>query len=254
MGRKSTLSKAHQCYKGAVMIKQIKMKNAASSRQRRAFTLIELLVVIAIIAILAAILFPVFARARENARRASCQSNLKQIGLGIMMYMQDYDGMYMGHYMTGNGGALVAWPVFLQPYVKSTQIFDCPSFNYTFDGTTSGTFGGSGIPYGYNQWLSQWWYPGTTDASITRPATTVMVAETGGTPNQTIGYLVSYSPNTLPPATYNATKYGLTSRHLGGLNVLWCDGHVKWLKQEVLNADTGGPNTTATGSIYWWGR
>jgi len=231
------------------MIKQNEMKNAAFKRQRRAFTLIELLVVIAIISILAAILFPVFARARENARRASCMSNLKQIGLGILMYKQDYDERYLCHYA---GNPLVAWPVILQPYIKSTQLFDCPSYNYTFSGTTASA---AGIPYGYNQWLSNYpgWYP-CTDATITRPTTTVMVAETGGTPDQSTGYLVSYSPYSLPPATYDATKYGLTSRHLGGLNVLWCDGHVKWLKQNILNADTGGPNTTATGSQYWWGR
>ena len=87
-------------------------------RNRRAgFTLIELLVVIAVIAILAAILFPAFARARENARCASCQSNLKQIGLGLMQYIQDYD----------ESMPFENWNTVTQPYLKSTQIFDCPS-------------------------------------------------------------------------------------------------------------------------------
>lgn len=100
-----------------------------------AFTLIELLVVIAIIAILAAILFPVFGRARENARRSSCQSNLKQISLGILQYVQDYDEQ-MPPLFTDGGGTVGfggindrAWPqlVFPYPYVKSAQLFQCPS-------------------------------------------------------------------------------------------------------------------------------
>ena len=90
--------------------------------RRSAFTLIELLVVIAIIAILAAILFPVFARARENARKASCQSNLKQIGLAFRQYAQDYDG-----WTPGSGLASRSWPTMIMPYVKGEQLFACPS-------------------------------------------------------------------------------------------------------------------------------
>src|SRR6185312_9045849 len=100
-------------------------------RNSKAFTLIELLVVIAIIAILAAILFPVFARARENARRATCMSNLKQIGLGIMQYTQDYDEfMPLQSAATVNNFANVTTPSVLgviQPYIKSWQIYRCPS-------------------------------------------------------------------------------------------------------------------------------
>ena len=93
---------------------------------RRGFTLIELLVVIAIIAILAAILFPVFARAREKARQASCLSNLKQLGLGLMMYAQDYDERLPGTYTMVPPGPwpLVFWPQIILPYVKNTQIGD----------------------------------------------------------------------------------------------------------------------------------
>lgn len=104
--------------------------NYPSSRitGRKAFTLIELLVVIAIIALLASILFPVFGRARENARRSSCQSNLKQIGLGFEQYKDDYDQIYPGSYVSASGKSY-NWPTFIQPYVKNEQIFVCPSVN-----------------------------------------------------------------------------------------------------------------------------
>ncbi|RYG65628.1 DUF1559 domain-containing protein, partial [bacterium] len=96
-----------------------------SGKIRSAFTLIELLVVIAIIAILAAILFPVFGRARENARRSSCQSNLKQIGLGIMQYTQDYDERYPVRAWPTD--ETMSWRRVTQPYIKSAQVFSCPS-------------------------------------------------------------------------------------------------------------------------------
>lgn len=94
---------------------------------RKGFTLIELLVVIAIIAILAAILFPVFSRARENARRASCISNLKQIGLGIMMYTQDYDEQLPYDDYSWGGTGKLHWDEEIFPYVKNVQLFTCPS-------------------------------------------------------------------------------------------------------------------------------
>lgn len=104
---------------------------------RRGFTLIELLVVIAVIALLAAILFPVFARARENARRSSCQSNLKQIGLGLLLYSQDYDEILIADWYGYEGynetdpittpNARYKWMDAAYPYVKNEQIFSCPS-------------------------------------------------------------------------------------------------------------------------------
>jgi len=95
---------------------------------RQGFTLIELLVVIAIIAILAAILFPVFAKAREKARQSSCTSNLKQITLAALQYAQDYDEKMVPHYVITAGWGAVYRPYdLLQPYVKSTQVWYCPS-------------------------------------------------------------------------------------------------------------------------------
>lgn len=105
-------------------MKHTVIHNGTALRRSNGFTLIELLVVIAIIAILAAILFPVFGRARENARRSSCQSNLKQLGLGIMQYTQDYDERYP---MAATENWNVNWPSMIQPYIKSLQVFRCPS-------------------------------------------------------------------------------------------------------------------------------
>src|SRR5690625_3031445 len=164
-------------------------------KRQKAFTLIELLVVIAIIAILASILFPVFARARENARRASCLSNLKQIGLGVMMYTQDYDEKYpLYAWRTAAGGGtssfvsapssytgpaekfllsggsgsahLYSWMDFLQPYTKSIQIFVCPSHT---EPETSPS-------YGYNTFIHRVRFgeDPLAMAAIERPSETVL--------------------------------------------------------------------------------
>lgn len=128
---------------------------------RKGFTLIELLVVIAIIAILAAILFPVFARAREQARKTSCTSNLKQLGTGFMMYCQDYDEHYPGIRFGNNAGQSWPWVVYqgsvdwngvfthgVMPYIKNRGILQCPS------GTEADRWSGTnGISYGYNEFL-----------------------------------------------------------------------------------------------------
>jgi prepilin-type N-terminal cleavage/methylation domain-containing protein/prepilin-type processing-associated H-X9-DG protein len=112
------------------------------------FTLIELLVVVAVIALLAAILFPVFARARENARRSSCMSNLKQLGLGLMQYVQDYDGRfplrcfgsgcYEAGYVNLYDAGRYKWMDAIYPYVKSEQVYDCPDQSFPYTGPTAG--------------------------------------------------------------------------------------------------------------------
>src|SRR5713226_8900708 len=95
-------------------------------RRAAGFTLIELLVVIAIIAILAAILFPVFAQARAKARQTACLSNMKQLGLAIMQYTQDYDEVYPPSQWGVNPPVVVSWPTMVYPYVKNAGVFVCP--------------------------------------------------------------------------------------------------------------------------------
>jgi len=163
---------------------------------RRAFTLIELLVVIAIIAILAAILFPVFARARDSARRASCSSNMKQIILAYTMYAQDYDEVTVPVYTYdtnlgggpitggGTGGATFPyWPDILLPYIKSRQIFKCPSTDSTFSGDTNYQ---TRVSYAYNQANIQNDYivydassasHGVSLAKFDHPTTTIVFSE-----------------------------------------------------------------------------
>ncbi|MEO6907312.1 MAG: DUF1559 domain-containing protein, partial [Abditibacteriaceae bacterium] len=167
------------------------------TNRRKGFTLIELLVVIAIISILAAILFPVFARARENARRTACMSNLKQIGLGIQMYVQDYDerfplvavnGPVSINTSTGASTypAIIGWSDALQPYIKNIQIYQCPS------DSTYGTINGIN-PKPYNYGYTDYWYnsrlcinngsgvnTGINIAQLTYPANTVSNGDGGG--------------------------------------------------------------------------
>jgi len=132
------------------------------SSSKNGFTLIELLVVIAIISILASILFPVFARARENARRSSCMSNLKQIGLAVIQYTQDYDeylpkeAVYGGPVLETGGaasGGLHLWMHSIWPYIKNAQVFNCPSANSDYINPFTGDYT-SNISYGYNHALS----------------------------------------------------------------------------------------------------
>ncbi|MEO6907858.1 MAG: DUF1559 domain-containing protein [Abditibacteriaceae bacterium] len=180
--------------------------------QKKGFTLIELLVVIAIISILAAILFPVFARARENARRASCMSNLKQIGLGYLMYAQDYDERTCPSDANPTPGSQPMY-ILLDPYIKSTQVWSCPSAPAAV----------LPISYGYNyDYLCKFYAQAVSLAAIQSPSQTIMFADQG----YWSGYPI------YPPSVDGLAR--VSDRHLETVNTLWADGHVKAMKKELL--------------------
>lgn len=212
---------------------------------KRGFTLIELLVVIAIIAILSAILFPVFARARENARRASCLSAEKQIGLGLMMYAQDYDEKMPLYYFTGS--VSYAWNGALAPYVKNDQIFICPSASeilYWCGPTVVHPYESGS--YGYNIYL------GTTTpvslASVQSPSETVAIGEI----TQTVDWSIMYAPSqwgiARTPICGTGTTLGdqIAFRHFEGNDIVFMDGHAKWMKKSALQ-DYNGDGTIDDG-------
>lgn len=211
--------------------------------KKQGFTLIELLVVIAIIAILAAILFPVFARARDNARRASCSSNLKQIGLAIAQYTQDYDERYPAFVNTIPSGGAGTFGAFTdetsnpgkasQPYLKSYQVFLCPSAsigpgeaanaittNYLWNGVLMRSAGLSmaAVPAPANIIMTQEFANGSTNA-YNRP-----------------GLITAYS--TTNYSAWLTVNYN--NMHFEGGNLLYADGHVKWRRHsDTCAADFG---------------
>ena len=238
-------------------------------RGAQGFTLIELLVVIAIIALLAAILFPVFARARENARRASCQSNLKQIGIGLLQYSQDYDDHLSRDWygpdndVSGVGGRY-KWMDAIYPYVKSTQIFVCPSdtlgslpnANSAYIYHPGDGSGGAGYNYGSYGCNNSYYNVGppgtspfsnsTTLATITSPSTTISVGDTVptyGTDYFTfeISWATVLSNPTVTTINNIPTLNRVAARHLNTANLLYCDGHVKSLNvTSLVQPDAAG--------------
>jgi prepilin-type N-terminal cleavage/methylation domain-containing protein/prepilin-type processing-associated H-X9-DG protein len=245
-------------------------------RKNRGFTLIELLVVIAIIAILAAILFPVFARARENARRSSCQSNMKQIGLGLMQYTQDYDERFPNGIAPGTVG--FNWAGQVMPYIKSTQIFVCPSddhpktekisysANRNITGTQNNGIGGAmsrlnsaartvmafetrqrtGNNFTWAQENSLAGVSASDNSAVGNglSAGLVTVDWGGGTHIYATGYLGSQTGTLNTAAGSGQGFYKETGRHLDGSNFLYADGHVKWLKGEKVSPGNTATNAT----------
>jgi prepilin-type N-terminal cleavage/methylation domain-containing protein/prepilin-type processing-associated H-X9-DG protein len=212
------------------------MQNTDSTRSQNThratgFTLIELLVVIAIIAILAAILFPVFARARENARRASCSSNLKQIGLGLMQYTQDYDEkLPLRQYDSSTFGIANSWRRLTFPYTKSSQLYSCPSnsSNATLADDSYDQMMAT-LPAGSPRFMRSYACNGTRYniggesplAAIPDTARTVFVTESKEGDNN-----VHMNDGVARFASAIDTFPG----HLGTVNFLFVDGHVKAMK------------------------
>ncbi len=225
---------------------------------RKAFTLIELLVVIAIIAILAAILFPVFAQARDKARQTACLNNEKQIGLGILQYIQDYDESFPISCVTipvpPPAGAIVGWVDATQPYIKSYAVFQCPS--EPADRVTDPTLGGF-TDYYINKNASDGFQ---TVPESKFPTYSILVGEGGafkGSPtnplaNSTARFRSNGCQGAGDPVTGAGRGADGTAndiqrpvcggpglvgnlgggglRHAGGCNFIFLDGHVKWLK------------------------
>lgn len=226
-----------------------------TKKRHSAFTLIELLVVISIIAILASILFPVFARARENARRASCQSNLKQIGLSLQMYIQDYDGRVpicvdnTTPTPTDDSGY---WWVTLHKYTKNDQIFVCPSWRATTTPTGLQSFEvppDANKPFLHYGIVGTYMWNETMDGSPEMRLTGTSSDGTSYGPSQVIAVSEGFNgsqvwkPEHVTPL--NNPEDRMRYFHMDGANVAYADGHVKWLKNSNMKRRLWAPYDTA---------
>ena len=181
----------------------------------KGFTLIELLVVIAIIAILAAILFPVFAQARLKAFQAGCLSNLHELGLAFLMYTQDYDQITPPVYIS-SGGTVARWQTLIQPYAKNVQIYQCGAGPVTID-----PYSGLAMSYGLNSYnfstgKDSFWY-GVPSSIVADASATIVAADSAGGK-----YYVGSGSAFSQPVPY------VDYRHQQGFNAMFFDGHSKW--------------------------
>ncbi len=221
---------------------------------RKGFTLIELLVVIAIIAILAAILFPVFARAREKARQTSCLSNVKELGLGVLMYAQDYDERFPD-WMGWNGGDVnnhpeKRWYWKIYPYVKNQQIYACPSWSgssstwsrpqpISVGGFTQEDWRTTQINYAIGR-LADYSLPGTgyKMASIRYPSYSILMADCRHVEDSGSWGRIGWA-RTCRVACTPSLEIEDNTLHNGGSNICFVDGHAKWFKAQTIKAQWG---------------
>jgi prepilin-type N-terminal cleavage/methylation domain-containing protein/prepilin-type processing-associated H-X9-DG protein len=206
---------------------------------RRGFTLIELLVVIAIIAILAAILFPVFARAREKARQASCLSNIKQIELASNMYTQDNDEClvpYGDHYCP-TGSCRHWWDV-MDPYMKNRDMLTCPSAP-----------GGNWLDYAIIYTHTHGCRGGVALASIRWPSEAASFVDGQFSSTNLDGYYIAYCRMCYPTGVSSGRDWcGIgATRHNDGANVAFLDGHAKWMSRDRLL----DPSDTVENRKFW---
>lgn len=217
------------------------------NKRAHGFTLIELLVVITIISLLAAILFPVFARARENARRTSCLSNLKQIGMGIMQYTQDYDETYPNYgTLVGTSEVSPWWTGMTAPYRKSAAVLRCPSSPLGQE-SSLGHYGANVMVVKSARGMDNIYEPGLKLAAVNFPASTYMIMDSGALRVVPWGATLSVRSGSgdhyLPGVGATVSAPAVTAayqddyqrgRHFLGVNVTYADGHAKWVKSSEV--------------------
>jgi prepilin-type N-terminal cleavage/methylation domain-containing protein/prepilin-type processing-associated H-X9-DG protein len=238
------------------------MPRRSRLKRHTGFTLIELLVVIAIIAILAAILFPVFAQAREQARKADCASNLRNLSLGMLMYVQDYDERFPPK-PGGTNDVLDHWIVTVQPYVKNRQIAKCANYVPATNRNTQLSYWG----YGMNTYLYIEGGPTYPLAAAQYPAETAMLADCSlgdfyPRARRRTRIAFANSPNTSPydlPCAQMKTRHGSgtgLNMNEGGSNISFVDGHVKFYSAAAIMTKVGiHPDAVnPTDAQFWEGQ